>query len=121
MRDARKINVKRWIGILEEAENRESCFRHSRSLGLLRFPIRVRDAERRMTLLQESAKKGAGVMPAYPDSINRLSELRGQIPTEAFPIAERCAIELVTLPTHDYVTQKDVTVVRRLLSDALAV
>lgn len=121
MRDARKANVKRWMGVLEETGNRGIYFQHPQSLGLLRFPIRVRDVKNRESLLQESANKGAGVMPVYPESINRLSELRGEIPAEAFPVAESCARELVTLPTHGYLTQKDVIVVRRLLSHALAV
>ncbi len=121
MRDARKTNVNRWIGILEETRNRALCFRLPQSLGLLRFPIRVRDVKNRQLLLQESTNKGAGITPVYPESINRLSELRGEIPAEAFTVAESYARELVTLPTHDYVTQKDVTVVRQLLSHALAV
>ena len=121
MRDARKANVRRWTGILEEIGERGSCLQQSHSLGLLRYPIRVRDANRRKSLLQESADRGAGVAPVYPESINRLSELRGEIPAEAFPVAESCAKELVTLPTHGYLTQEDVAVVRRLLSHALAV
>jgi dTDP-4-amino-4,6-dideoxygalactose transaminase len=119
MRDARKKNVKQWFGILEEIGDRGSCFQHPQSLGLLRFPIRVRDVKRRESLLHESASEGAGVTPVYPESINHLPELRGEIPAKSFPVAESCARELVTLPTHEYLTQKDMTVIRRLLSLAL--
>ena len=121
MRDVRKTNVKRWMAILEEIGDLDSCLQHPQSLALLRYPIRVRDANRRKSLLRESAVRGAGVAPVYPESINRLSELRAEIPAQAFPVAESCARELVTLPTHGYLTQRDVTVVRRLLSHALAV
>lgn len=120
LHDTRKKNVNRWITILDENGIRGLCFRHAQSLGLLRFPIRIRDVNRRKTLLQESENKGAGVMPVYPESINRLSELRAESLVETFPVAESCARELVTLPTHDYLTQKDVMLVGRLLSRTLA-
>lgn len=119
MRDDRKANVSRWTGMLQELGKRGSCFQHPHSLGLLRFPIKVRDREGKRALLRESAGTGAGVMPAYPESINRLAELRGEIPAQAFPVAETCARELVTLPTHGYLTQKDLAAIRRLLSAAL--
>lgn len=120
MRDARKANVKRWLGILEEIGDRGSWLVHSQSLGLLRYPIRVRDAGRRKSLLEESAERGSGIAPVYPESINCLAELRGQISTQACPVAESCARELVTLPTHGYLTEEDRAMVQRLLSQALA-
>lgn len=122
MRDARRTNVRRWMELLEETGNRGICSHLlPQPLGLLRFPIRVRDSEKRKTLLHESANKGVGVMSVYPESINRLTELRGEIPAQACPVAESCARELVTLPTHPFLTQKDVTVLRQLLAPALAV
>jgi dTDP-4-amino-4,6-dideoxygalactose transaminase len=59
-------------------------------------------------------------MPVYPESIDHLSELRAGLVGDAFPAAANCARELVTLPTHDYLTEKDATLVGRLLSLALA-
>ena len=120
LRDARMANVKRWLAILEEIGNCGPWLEHSRTLGLVRYPIRVRDPDRRSSLLQESAERGAGVAPVYPDSINRLPELRAEIPAQACPIAESCASELVTLPTHAYLTPDDMAMLRRLLSRAVA-
>jgi dTDP-4-amino-4,6-dideoxygalactose transaminase len=119
IRDVRKANVRRWMGVLEDIGDRGSWLQRSQSLGLLRCPIRIQDPDHRKFLLEESADKGAGVSPVYPESINRLSELEGQILMEAFPVAENCTRELVTLPTHEYLAQEDVIVIRRLLSDAL--
>jgi perosamine synthetase len=119
MREARKANVKRWMGMLEEIGDRGESLEHGQPRGLLRYPIRVRDAARRKSLLQESKDRGVGIAPVYPESINRLSELTGKIPLQACPVAESCARELVTLPTHAYLTQKDVAVVRNLLAHAL--
>ena len=113
-------NVIRWTRFLDESGRPGSYFQQSQLFGLLRFPIRIRDSEKRSWLLQKSAQAGAGVMPVYPESINRVSGLKGEIPDGSFPVAESYARELVTLPTHDYVTPKDEMAVRRLLSQALA-
>jgi len=121
MRNARKVNTIRWLEILEDIGARGSWFALPQSLGLVRFPIRVRDANRRSVLLRESVEGGAGIVPVYPKSINRLAELKGEIPAQDFPVAEGCARELVTMPTHSYVTQEDVGVIRRLLGRAFAV
>jgi len=119
MRDARSKNVKRWMAVLDGLGNGSEYSQHSQTLGLLRFPIRIRDADRRKSLLQESAHAGAGIAPVYPQSINRLPELRGQIPVQACPVSERCAKELVTLPTHGYLTEDDVTEISVLVSRVL--
>jgi dTDP-4-amino-4,6-dideoxygalactose transaminase len=120
IRDARRRNVQRWMGILEEIGNRACLALEPPFLGLLRLPIRIRDAQRRKALLQESARRGQGVMPAYPGSINHIPELNGTLPAQSLPIAESCAREIVTLPTHGYLTDKDVAAIRRLLADAFA-
>jgi perosamine synthetase len=119
LRASRTANVKKWMDVLGEIEGRGSGIHHPRSPALLRLPIRVRDADRRASLLQESGDRGAGIAPGYPDSINRLPELSGKIPAQACAVAESCARELVTLPTHGYLTQDDMALARPLLSRAL--
>lgn len=119
LRETRKANARRWLGVMAEAGNGRVRFQHAQSLGLLRFPIRIHDRGIRESLLRESASRGTGVMPVYPQSINRLPELKGEVPGRSFPVAESCARELVTLPTHSYLTSRDVTMIRRLLSQAL--
>ena len=70
----------------------------------------------RESLLRESARMGLGIMPVYPTSIDAIPELRGMIEGGQFPVAESCARELVTLPTHGYLTEDDVTELSRLIS-----
>jgi len=120
LREVRKKNVNRWIAILEASRNQGSNFLRTRSLGLLRFPLRASDEAKREALLRESTRMGLGIMPTYPTSINAIPELRGKIEGGAFPVAESCARELVTLPTHGYLTENDVTELSRLLSRVLA-
>ncbi len=119
MRDARKANSMQWQEMLKDFRIRDADFQRSPLPGLLRFPVRIRDADRRRTLLKESADQGTGIAQAYPESINRLAELKGEIPAQDCPVAEQCARELVTLPTHGYLAKKDVAVIRRLLGRAL--
>jgi perosamine synthetase len=119
LRDVRKKNVNRWITVLEASRTHGSNFLRSRSLGLLRFPLRVSDRKKKESLLRESARMGLGIMPAYPTSINAIPELRGKIEGGAFPVAESCARELVTLPTHGYLTEDDAMELSRLISRVL--
>ena len=116
MQNSRRSNVNRWIAVLQANGNRESLFRIRPSMGLLRFPISVPNSEKRRFLLKESALSGLGIMAVYPDSINRLPGLSP--PGKTFPVAESFARQLITLPTHKYVTQKDVVQVGRLLLHA---
>jgi hypothetical protein len=70
LRDVRKKKANRWIAILEASRAHGVNFLRSRSLGLLRFPLRVSDKKKRESLLRESARMGLGIMPVYPTSIN---------------------------------------------------
>ena len=115
LRDVRKKSVNRWIAILEASGNRGSRFLRDRSLGLLRFPLGASDDKKRGALLRESTRMGLGIMPTYPTSINAIPELRGKVVGGAFPVAESYARELVTLPTHGYLTEDDVTELSRLV------
>jgi len=115
LRDVRKKSVNRWIAILEASGNRGSRFLRDRSLGLLRFPLGARDDKKRAALLRESTRMGLGIMPTYPTSINAIPELSGKLVGGAFPVAESYARELVTLPTHGYLTEDDVTELSRLV------
>jgi dTDP-4-amino-4,6-dideoxygalactose transaminase len=115
LRDARKKRVNRWISILEKSRIHRPDILGGQSPGLLRFPIRLSDKKKRESLLRESARMGLGIMPVYPTSINAIPQLMGKIEGRAFPVAERCAVELVTLPTHGYLTEDDVTELSRII------
>ncbi len=120
LHDSRKKNVNRWLAVLDALGVQWLPAQNRHDFGLIRFPVRVSDVEKRGSLLRESARRGLGIMPVYPDSIDGIPELRGHIGARAFPVARSCARGLVTLPTHDYLTPKDVTKISRLLSRVLA-
>ena len=115
LQDVRKRNVKLWIAVLEDQGSHALGFDHQ-VFGLIRFPIRVGDLEKRELLLRESTKRGLGIMPVYPDSIDGVLELKDYGGAQQFLVAKSYAGALVTLPTHDYLTQKDITKISGLLS-----
>lgn len=115
-RYTRKTNVNRWIAALDENKKSDLYFKHSLSLGLLRFPIKIKDPLKRRSLLKESTERGLGIAPVYPDSINHIPELNEDLKNQEFPVAERFAKELVTLPTHVYLTKKDIVKTSKFLS-----
>lgn len=119
LREVRKKKATRWIAILEVSTFQESQFLGDQLLAPLRFPLRIRDKNKRESLLRESAERGLGIMPVYPTSINAIPELKGKVEGGAFPVAESCARELVTLPTHGYVTEDDVATIGGLISRVL--
>lgn len=116
LQDGRKKNVDRWIAVLEALEIHGFSFQNRLGLGLIRFPVRVGDFEKREALLRESRRRGLGIMPVYPNSIDGLPELKRRIEAQKFPVAKSCVQELITLPTHHYLAEKDVKEIRRLLS-----
>jgi dTDP-4-amino-4,6-dideoxygalactose transaminase len=119
MRQVRKKTAGMWVAILDASRVHGSHLVRGRLPGLLRFPLKVGDKEKRTSLLRESAASGLGIMPVYPASIDAIPELKGSIEGGPFPVAERCASELVTLPTHGYLTEDDVSRIGRLVSRVL--
>ncbi len=119
MREVRSRNVTRWIAAIGAVGQDGSLLFNGRLLGLPRLPLRIKATAARESLLHESAVRGLGIMPAYPTSIAAIPELKGTFGDAAFPVAERCARELVTLPTHEYLTEDDVCGVGRLVCRAL--
>ena len=117
--DVRRNRVQRWSVILEAAGIRGLRLPAGRLPALLRFPLRISDSRQREILLRESSGSGLGVMPAYPTSIDAIPEVREMIAGGNFPVAERCASELVTLPTHGYLTEKDVSALGDLVARVL--
>jgi dTDP-4-amino-4,6-dideoxygalactose transaminase len=116
MRQVRKKTAGMWVAILDASRVHGSHLVRAQLPALLRFPLRIGDKEKRTSLLRESAANGLGIMPVYPTSIDAIPELKGRIEGGPFPVAERYASELVTLPTHGYLTEEDVSRIGRLVS-----
>jgi len=108
LRDARKRTVGKWIATIEASGTHSTRFFRGRSMALLRFPLQVNDKNEKESLLNESVRLGLGIMPVYPTSIDAIPELEGMTGSGKFPVAETYASGLVTLPTHGYLSDRDV-------------
>ena len=84
----------------------------------LRFPIRIDNTARRDEILKKSEKQGLGINLTYPQPINKLPELTGQI-SGNYPCAALCAANIVTSPVHCYVDKKDVEKIKSVMRGSL--
>lgn len=78
---------------------------YSGDIPYLRFPVYANDPKAKT---RACGLYGAmGVSPMYPDSVNRIDDLRDKFSEARYPGAEQIAQRLMTLPTHVIVRERD--------------
>jgi len=87
----------------------------SRKIPCLRVPILMKNTESREKLYSNSRKKGLGLSKMYPASVNEILEIRSLFIGEQYPIAKKVSERLLTLPTHQYLREKDIEDIIELL------
>lgn len=85
-------------------------------LPFLRFPLIVEDPKKREQLYQLARRRGLGISRMYPDSIDGIEQLDGQVLNGNYPAARKLAQTLLTLPTHPLISPKDQKRIIRLVS-----
>jgi dTDP-4-amino-4,6-dideoxygalactose transaminase len=78
-----------------------------RQLSLIRYPIRIKNRDAWIELLRLSDAKGLGVMHTYPDSVNAIKALSREFEGLEYPNARNLARQLLTLPVHPLLSEKD--------------
>ena len=73
----------------------------------LRLPVLLRDRETKEAVCRRSREVGAGLSPNYPATIQEIPELAGRLATRKCAGAQEVVDRLVTLPTHQFVTEED--------------
>jgi dTDP-4-amino-4,6-dideoxygalactose transaminase len=81
----------------------------------LRLPVLLRDRETKEAVCMRSREEGAGVSPNYPATIQGIPELAGRLAGRKCPGAQEVVDRLVTLPTHQFVTERDRVKIDRVL------
>jgi perosamine synthetase len=74
---------------------------------LLRLPILASSAREKQRLHAVSTSRGLGISAAYPTSIDEIPEMRAAVHGRTFPCATTVASRLVTLPTHQWLLERD--------------
>ncbi len=82
----------------------------------LRLPVLVRDREAKEAVCRMSREQGAGLSPNYPATIQEIPELAGQLAGRRYPGAQEVVDRLVTLPTHQFVSEQDRLKIDRVLA-----
>jgi perosamine synthetase len=83
---------------------------------LLRFPLSIESVRKREFILLASERMGLGIARTYPDSVDRIPDLKPGFVSNHFPVARENAVKLLTLPVHPHTTRKD----REKIIDLLA-
>jgi dTDP-4-amino-4,6-dideoxygalactose transaminase len=73
----------------------------------LRLPILVSTPSERQRLYSLSKRRGLGVSLAYPTPVNEIPEVRATFNGQRFPQAQRVAQHLLTIPTHQWLSERD--------------
>lgn len=87
-----------------------------RSVPYLRFPLLLKSKEDKDSLMSNPLSRSLGISPMYPSSVEGIAELRDSIPRGSCPLANSIANRLITLPTHQYLSEEE----KHRLCDLLA-
>jgi perosamine synthetase len=74
----------------------------------LRLPLLMSSGEQKQRLCALSKQRGLGISPSYPTAVRQILELQSVLSGAQAAGASILAERLVTLPTHKYVTDRDV-------------
>jgi dTDP-4-amino-4,6-dideoxygalactose transaminase len=87
------------------------------SISYLRLPFIMKNKEIKEKIYSLSHKNGLGISQMYPTPINEIEEIRCQFNGESFPSASKVAETLLTIPTHQFLREKDRKEICRLFSN----
>jgi dTDP-4-amino-4,6-dideoxygalactose transaminase len=115
LREKRLANAEYWQGVESAGGFRPSFRKQGECYDLLRYPIEVSDGGIRDWLVAEGSRLGLGMAPGYPDSIDGIDELKGDLRGQSYPEAKGLAKRLLTLPVHPLLSARDRNRIQRLL------
>lgn len=83
-----------------------------------RFPFLANNEQQRERLYTKLSAKGLGVSKAYPFSLGQITELKQHFAfVPEFKSADKISKTILTLPTHSFVTQKDLDTMIELIHE----
>lgn len=87
--------------------------------ALIRFPVKIDNAKARERVKKRIKNMGLGIMHTYPDSINKIKELKNYFHGQNFPFAEELSKSIITFPVHPFVSQRDIRKIKERLGPEL--
>jgi len=73
----------------------------------LRLPILAASPGQKKRIVAMSRRQGLGMSVAYPATIDQVPQLRGHFDSHLYPGATKLAEQLLTIPTHHFVEERD--------------
>jgi dTDP-4-amino-4,6-dideoxygalactose transaminase len=73
----------------------------------LRLPILAASPVQKKRIVAMSRRQGLGMSIAYPATIDQVPQLRGHFDSNLYPGATKLAEQLLTVPTHHWVEERD--------------
>ena len=77
------------------------------STPFLRLPILAVDRDIRNSIYALSRERGIGLSRMYPASVNKIREIEDQFFGKTYPTASEVAERILTLPTHEFLSDQD--------------
>lgn len=88
------------------------------SLPFLRLPLLTIGAREKERLYSASRRRGLGLSLAYPTALDQVPQLRTTLERRQYPTATRVASQLVTLPTHQWLLERDKQAIEKLCQES---
>lgn len=89
------------------------------SVPFLRFPVLTNSRTQKDWLMSRPEARELGLSGMYPKGIDSVVEIKSLLGGRICPAARDVADRLVTIPTHDFLTDDDKEKICRLVGDAL--
>jgi len=87
----------------------------------LRLPIFAATPQGRERIHSFAQRRGLGVSVAYPTPINEIPEIRHMFDGRRFPCARRVSEHILTIPTHQWMSEKDKRAIAACVEPSAAV
>jgi dTDP-4-amino-4,6-dideoxygalactose transaminase len=91
---------------------------HGPAVDFIRYPLRITEPELWAWTLERSRAGGHGVMLTYPDAVCGIPALKDRFDGKRFPAARRLAAEILTLPVHPLLSDRDLRKIELLIDEA---
>jgi len=85
----------------------------------IRMPCIVKDENDRNRIYQESQDKGLGISKMYPAPVNEIPEIESQFFGQNYPVSSNISKNLICLPTHQLLAERDLLDIKALLNKYL--
>ena len=86
------------------------------SIPFLRLPYLLDNKDLRDSIYSGLNRSGLGASLMYPSSINNIREIKDQFATSTYPSAEGISMRLLTIPTHELLSEDDLKAILAFLS-----